>query len=72
MFFKMPKSPTPSEFLATLYPHLSPQEQREAEENLRRYLSIVRRIFEQARANNPQLLTELRRRATVRKRRAHK
>lgn len=44
--------------------------QAEAEEFLRQYLSIVKRIFETVRIEKPEILTELRRRANVRKRNA--
>jgi len=57
---------------ANLYPKLSLEERREVEENLRRYLSVVREIFEHIKFNNPKILTELRRRARLRKEKAHK
>jgi hypothetical protein len=53
--------------LGELYPQLSTVEQAEAHETLRRYLSVVRRIFEYIRTENPKILTELRRRASLRK-----
>lgn len=31
--------------LAELYPHLTPEEQKEAEENIMRYLEVVLRIY---------------------------
>lgn len=31
--------------IAELYPHLTPEEQREAEENLTRYLEVVLQIY---------------------------
>ncbi len=55
-----------------LYPHLSDDEQRGAEVNLRRYLTVVRQIFEHVQAQNPKILTELRRRARLRKEKAHR
>ena len=58
--------------LTELFPELSEEEQREAEENLRQYLAVIRRIFEHVQANNPKILTELRRRARLRKEKAHK
>jgi hypothetical protein len=67
MLFDMPdpmKSPVST---TTLYPQLSPEELREAEENLRQYLAVVRRIFEYLQANDPKILTELRQRARLRK-----
>ena len=57
--------------LGDLYPHLTVEEQREAEDNVRRYLSVVRQIFEHIQAENPKILTELRRRARLRKEKAH-
>ncbi len=58
--------------IADLYPDLTTQEQSEAEENLRRYLAVVRQIFEHIQAEKPKILTELRRRARLRKEKAHK
>lgn len=55
--------------IADLYPDLSPQEQREAEYRLLRYLAVVKRIFERISRENPELLTELERRAMLRKKR---
>ncbi|HSK73516.1 MAG TPA: hypothetical protein VK892_17600 [Pyrinomonadaceae bacterium] len=52
-----------------LYPDLSPEEQREAEYRLLRYLAVVKRIFERISRENPELLTELERRAMLRKKR---
>jgi hypothetical protein len=42
---KPPKRPT----IEDLYPELSPEEQEEAERNLRAYLELVVRIFERIR-----------------------
>ncbi|MEQ1762144.1 MAG: hypothetical protein ABL984_03255 [Pyrinomonadaceae bacterium] len=53
--------------LAKIYPHLSEEELREAEENLMQYLAVVRRIFDRIKRENPKVLTDLRRRANVRK-----
>ena len=58
--------------LNELFPQLSEEEQREAEENLRQYLAVVRRIFDYVHANDPKILTELRRSARLRKEKAHK
>lgn len=52
-----------------LYPGLSPQKQQEAEYHLLRYLAVVKRIFERITRENPELLTELERRAMLRKKR---
>ena len=68
----MPDNKEKSISLSELFPQLSEEEQREAEENLRQYLAVVRRIFEHVQANNPKILTELRRRARLRKEKAHK
>jgi hypothetical protein len=58
--------------VSELFPQLSEGEQREAQENLRQYLAVVRLIFEHVQANDPKILTELRRRARLRKEKAHK
>ena len=52
-----------------LYPGLSPEQQAEAEYRLLRYLAVVKRIFERIAQENPELLTELERRAMLRKER---
>ena len=54
--------------IADLYPDLSPEEQRKAEYRLLRYLITVRKIFERVVREDPELLTELKRRAMLRKR----
>jgi hypothetical protein len=58
--------------IGELYPQLSLEEQREAEENLRRYLGVVKRIFENVRLEKPEILTELRVRVRLRKEGAKK
>lgn len=55
--------------VADLYPDLSPDERREAEYRLLRYLKLVKRIFERISRENPEFLTELERRAMLRKKR---
>lgn len=55
-----------------IYPHLLLHESAETEEILRQYLGIVKRIFENMRKEKPEILTELRRRAKVRKEGARK
>lgn len=57
--------------IADLYPELSPDEQTLAKENWLRYLQVVRRIFERICEENPKLLTELERRAMLRKKRRY-
>jgi hypothetical protein len=52
-----------------LYPELSPAEQQEAEYRLYRYLAVVKDIFGEIRESKPELLTELKRRAMLRKKR---
>jgi hypothetical protein len=52
-----------------LYPDLSPQEREEAHFRLLRYLAVVKRIFERISREQPELLTELERRAMLRKKR---
>jgi hypothetical protein len=61
----MPKNDR-SVTIGEIYPQLS-TEQHEVEENLRQYLAVVKRIFENVRTEKPEILTELRRRANVRK-----
>jgi predicted house-cleaning noncanonical NTP pyrophosphatase (MazG superfamily) len=68
----MPDNKEKSISFSELFPQLSEEEQPEAEENLRQYLAVVRRIFEHVQANDPKILTELRRRAKLRKEKAHK
>ncbi|MFN0279177.1 MAG: hypothetical protein ACKVRN_11320 [Pyrinomonadaceae bacterium] len=55
--------------IADLYPALTAEEQRDAEENLRGYLGLVKLIYEHVAANDPKILTELHKRARLRKRR---
>lgn len=55
--------------IADLYPDLSPERQAEAEYRLLRYLALVKRIFERVARERPELLTELERRAMLRKER---
>jgi hypothetical protein len=55
--------------IADLYPDLSPDEQQEAEYRLLRYLAVVKEIFEEICESKPELLTELERRAMLRKER---
>ena len=55
--------------VAGVYPQLPPEEQREAEENLLRYLGVVRQIFQHIADEKPELLPELRRRARLKGRR---
>lgn len=47
-------------------------ESRDAEDTLRRYLTVVRHIFEHVQAKDPKILTELRRRARLRMEKAHR
>lgn len=54
--------------IADLYPDLSPENQAEAEYRMLRYLAVVKEIFERICENNPKLLTELERRAMLKKR----
>lgn len=55
--------------IADLYPDLTLEQQQEAEYLLLRYLAVVKSIFEQIARDNPKVLTELERRAMLRKRR---
>ncbi len=55
---KSQKPPT----IEDLYPDLSPEEREEAKENLRRYLDLVRRIYERLKREGKldEALTEIR------------
>ena len=55
--------------IAGVYPQLPAEEQREAEENLLRYLDVVKQIFQHIVEEEPELLPELRRRARLKGRR---
>ena len=55
--------------ISDLYPDLPPAELQAAEYRLHRYLALVKRIFERIVRENPELLTELERRAMLRKER---
>lgn len=55
--------------IADLYPDLSLDEQQEAEYRLLRYLEAVKEIFEEICESKPEVLTELERRAMLRKKR---
>lgn len=67
MSFVMSKEDEKKMTISDLYPDLTTEEQAEAEENLRRYLAVVKRIFEHISEHNPKILTELRRRARLRR-----
>lgn len=41
-----PELKPPPKTISNLYPYLKPSEQAEAEYNLRRYVALVRRIFQ--------------------------
>lgn len=51
--------------IADLYPELTPEQQKEAEYYLLRYLALVRRIFERIAREQPELLSELEKRARL-------
>lgn len=53
--------------ISDLYPQFTLEEQTAAEENWLRYLAVVRRIFEHVCREKPEILTELERRAMLRK-----
>lgn len=53
--------------IAHTYPEPPRRELNDAEDSLRRYLKVVRQIFEQVQGDKPDFLTELRRRARLRK-----
>jgi len=52
--------------ISELYPNLTIEEQTEAEENLRRYLVVVKRIFDNIAEHKPEILTEIRKSASLR------
>lgn len=53
--------------MAEIYPGLTAEELVEAEENLRRYVAAIKQIFNYDLHENPKILTELRKRATLRR-----
>lgn len=55
--------------IADLYPSLTTEEQADAEETLRRYLAVTKRIYQYISDEKPEILTELRQRASLRKER---
>ena len=55
--------------IADFYPGLSPEQYAEAEYRVLRYLAVIKDIFERIVKENPELLTELERRAMLRKKR---
>jgi hypothetical protein len=57
--------------ISDLYPNLSSEQQTEAEYRLLRYLALVKDIFERICEENPNILTELERRAMLRKERSN-
>lgn len=55
--------------ITDLYPDLLPEQQQEADYRLLRYLAVVKDIFEEICESKPELLTELERRAMLKKKR---
>lgn len=53
--------------IADLYPDLTIEEQAEAENNLVRYLGVIKRVFDYISEQNPKILTEVKRRARLRR-----
>ncbi len=51
--------------IADLYPDLTLEEQAEAEHNLRQYLSLVWRIYQRVKRENPEKLTETLKKANL-------
>jgi hypothetical protein len=70
---KYSKSPTGNIHpkIASPYPDLSSAERADAEYRLLGYLGVVKRIFERVCRENPEILTELEQRATLRKQTPH-
>lgn len=58
--------------IGDLYPDLSLEQQQEAEYRMLRYLAVVKDIFEEICESKPEVLTELKRRAMLRKERQRK
>lgn len=54
---------------ADVFPEFSAESRAEVEYTIRRYLELVKRIYEHAAQHDPEILTELRRRARLRKKR---
>jgi hypothetical protein len=71
-FNQIPNRQNKPPSIAELYPQLSAAEQAAAEEKWRRYLRVVRRIFEYIGEEHPEILTELEQRVMLRKQRADK
>ena len=53
--------------ISDLYPELTSEQQADAEYRLIGYLAVVKRIFDRVSRENPEILTELERRAMLRK-----
>ncbi len=51
--------------IADLYPNLTLEEQAEAEHNLKQYLSLVWRIYQRVKRENPEKLTESLKKASL-------
>ncbi len=66
---KLPRQIDGDITVADLYPGLSLEQQTEAEYRMLRYLAVVKTIFEKIALENPKFLTELERRAMLRKKR---
>ena len=63
----MPKNDHIPLTAADAFQELSEEMQAEAEYTIRRYLEVVKRIYDHVAAHDPKILTELRRRARLRK-----
>lgn len=66
------ENPEPTK-IANTNPRIIQENEIAVDESLRRYLTLVKRIFEYIREHDPKTLTELRRRARLRRksRKAH-
>lgn len=65
--YKQSGEPDRNLTISGLYPALTQEQQADAEYRLLKYLDVVKHIFERICRENPRLLTELERRATLRK-----
>lgn len=63
----MPKNASSQIKVAEVFPKIAEEDVRDVEEAVRRYLTVVRDVFDHIHRENPTILTELRRRARLRK-----
>ncbi len=66
----MPKIARSRITVAEAFPKMGEEDVGEVKETVRRYLMVVRHVFDHIHKENPRILTELRRRAKLRKEKA--